>query len=317
MDTLEKVKNRTILLVRHGSHAYGTNIVGSDLDVKGVCIETKEYFYGFNHVFEQLERSANKGNEYDLVVMSLRKFAKLATECNPSIIEILYVDDKDVLFADSFGEELRAEKNIFLSAKAKHTFSGYAHAQLKRIKTHRAWLLNPPKNKPERSDFGLKDTTKISKSELGAFDNLIKDNAEVELPKDVVILFLRERQYQTAKTQYEQYQNWKKNRNEARAQMESKFGYDCKHGMHLIRLMRMCKEILTEGRVNVRRHDNEELLSIRRGEWTYDRLIEHADLLEAECDALYKTTELPHGPDRVRIDRFVIDMTERYLSKHG
>lgn len=37
----------------------------------------------------------------------------------------------------------------------QQTFLGYAMAQLKQIKTHRSWLLNPPKSKPLREDFGL------------------------------------------------------------------------------------------------------------------------------------------------------------------
>ena len=36
----------TVLLVRHGSHAYGTNTETSDEDFKGVAIPPKEYFLG-------------------------------------------------------------------------------------------------------------------------------------------------------------------------------------------------------------------------------------------------------------------------------
>jgi len=38
------------------------------------------------------------------------------------------------------------------------------------MKTHRSWLLSPPAGAPERSSYGLGDVTKVSKSELGAFD---------------------------------------------------------------------------------------------------------------------------------------------------
>lgn len=305
MDTYEKVIARTIYMARVGSHAYGTNIEGSDVDYKGVCIETKEYFLGFAKQFEQLERK-----EPDTVVMSLRKFCDLAADCNPNIIEVLNVHEGDVMWSSPWGDELRERAVLFLSKKARFTFAGYAHAQLKRIKTRRSWLLNPPKEKPTRAQFGLGETTKVSKSELGAFEAMAGD---VELPADVLSLFLRERQYQAALTTWNQYENWKAKRNDARAALEAQYGYDTKHAMHLVRLMRMCREILSRGEVIVKRPDAEELLAIRRGEWSYDRVVEHAEAIEAECEDLYKTSPLPHHADRNALSDFVVDMTERYL----
>jgi uncharacterized protein len=314
VDTLERVLSRTIYLTRHGSHAYGTNTAASDLDFKGVCIPTKEYFLGFTKRFEQLERMANKGHAHDLTIMSLHKFCMLATECNPNIIEILHVSEDDVFHIDEFGEELRGMADMFLSTKARHTFSGYAHAQLRRIKSHRAWLLNPPKEKPTRKQFGLSEMSKVSKSELGAFDALVNEGKQVEMTQEILTLFLREKQYAAAKDNWDKYESWRAKRNEARAVLEAKYGYDCKHGMHLVRLMRVCKEILSEGKVRVRRPDAEDLLSIRRGEWTYEQVVEHAEVLDKECELLYATSKLPRSPDREAIDRRVIDMTERYLA---
>lgn len=312
------VLSRTILRVRHGSHAYGTNIATSDLDVKGVCIEPMTHQLGFLHTFEQYERAASKGHETDEVIYSLKKFAKLAADCNPNIIEVLHVDESDVLHMDEFGEELRSHKDDFLSKKAKFTFSGYAHAQLKRIKTHRAWLLNPPAALPSRKEFGLSESSKISASELGAFEASIQQGIEIEMPKDVLTLFVLEKRYHSAKVQFEQYENWKKTRNAARADLEAKYGYDTKHGMHLLRLMRMCVEILETGKVLVKRPDREELLQVRAGAWEYDRLIEEAEALEQKCDKLYLTSEaLQKEPDRNFLDELVVDMSLRYHAKHA
>lgn len=313
MDTLEKVLPRTIFLTQHGSHAYGTNIETSDYDFKGVCIPTIDYFLGFDKNFEQLERSANAGHPHDLVIMSLKKFAALASECNPNIIEILHVSPADVWHIDEFGEELREMKDMFISTKARHTFSGYAHAQLHRIKKHRSWLLSPPKEKPTRKSFGLSETSKVSKSELGAFDALVEQKIEVDINKEVLTLFLREKQYNAAKTHWDQYEQWKEKRNDKRAVLEAQFGYDTKHAMHLIRLMRMCKEILATGKVNVRREDFHDLLMIRYGNWTYEQVVEQAENLDKECGELYKTSKLPHSANRVAINTKVVGMTERFL----
>jgi predicted nucleotidyltransferase len=312
------LKSRTILYVRHGSHAYGLNIESSDEDFKGVCVKPKSCYFGIASNFEQHEHMGSKNDGVDSVTFALDKFVRLAADCNPNIIEILFVDDSDVLDINSWGEELREFKDNFISRKAKHTFSGYAHAQLHRIKNHRAWLLNPPAGAPARSDFGLSDVSRVSKSELGAYDSAIESGIALDVPKSVLTLFTREKQYAAAKTHYDQYVHWKKSRNPARAELEAKVGYDSKHGAHLIRLMRMCKEILETGKVNVkRRFDREELLEIRNGHRPYDSLIEEAEKLESDCEELYKTSTVRKEPDREKIDAWLVDFTERYLAIHG
>lgn len=311
------IQKRTIFYTRHGSHAYGLNVQTSDEDFKGICIKPKEFYFGVLNNFEQAEHMGSKSDGVDSVTYSLEKFARLALDCNPNIIEVLFVDDSDVLQCDEFGEELRHRRYEFISKKAKFTFSGYAHAQLKRIKTHRSWLLNPPAKKPERTDYGLSELTKVSASELGAFEASVATGMEIELPKDILTLFSREKTYQSAKQHYDQYTNWVKTRNTARAELEAKFGYDTKHGMHLLRLMRMAKEIMSTGLVHVKRLDRDELLEVRYGKRTYDSLVEEAERLERECDELYVTSDLRKEPDRKSLDKLIVSMTERYLSLHG
>ena len=52
---------------------------------------------------------------------------------------------------------------------------------------------------------------------------------------------------------WDSYQTWKTHRNPARAELERQHGYDTKHAMHLIRLMRMGLEVLETGDLGVRR----------------------------------------------------------------
>ena len=57
--------------------------------------------------------------------------------------------------------------------------------------------------------------------------------------------------------------------------LEAAHGYDTKHGAHLVRLLRMGREIVETGSVHVWRGDRDadELLAIRAGAWSYDRLM--------------------------------------------
>jgi hypothetical protein len=298
----------TILLVKGGSQALGTNTPESDLDVDGICIPPKRYFTGYLHRFEQAVQ-----HEPDVVIYDLRKYFQLAADCNPNVIQAMWVDPSDYLFIDDFGRWLIQHRADFLSRKVKHTFSGYAFAQLKRIKTHRKWLLNPPKDKPGRKAFGLPETTLVSADQRGAIEAL-GPMALQQVGVNVMQVYERERAYHNAMTEWSQYLNWKKTRNPKRAELEAKFGYDCKHAMHLVRLMRMCREILATAKVQVRRPDWEELLAIRNGAWEYDQLVEWAEQQDSELTELTNISPLPQAPDRVSLDRLCRRIAEAHFS---
>lgn len=56
-----------------------------------------------------------------------------------------------------------------------------------------------------------------------------------------------------------------------RKELVELFGYDTKNAAHLIRLLRMGIEFLKDGCLYVERHDAQELLAIKRGEWSLDK----------------------------------------------
>jgi hypothetical protein len=111
-----------------------------------------------------------------------------------------------------------------------------------------------------------------------------------------------ERAYNNARNEWKQYLNWQKNRNPDRAELEAKFGYDTKHAMHLVRLMRMGLEIVSTGKVYVKRPDAAELLEIRAGAWSYEQLIEFAQDMEKKIEEASATSPLPVAPNREWLD---------------
>lgn len=340
------IPERTILFGRHGSHAYGLNIESSDEDFKGVAIPPKSYYTGFVDRFEQAESK----DPYDLVIYDIRKFMMLASECNPNIIEILWMEHMHLTM---LGVVLLENRDKFLSKKARYTFSGYAVSQLKRIKTHYRWLKNPPKSSPTRSEFGLPERTVISADQLDAANSAINnklntwlidnldtvDNStrisiqnkmseilnEMNMSSDekyrasarslgydenFIRLLDLERQYTGRLKEWQNYQHWKQTRNPKRAEIENKWGYDCKHAMHLVRLLRMCREILDGRGVIVKRLDREELLEIRNGKWKYEELVEWAEKEDKELDELYKTSLLPKTADKRELDKLCRNIVE-------
>lgn len=87
-----------------------------------------------------------------------------------------------------------------------------------------------------------------------------------------------------------------------------KHGYDTKNAAHLIRLLRMGTEFLNDGVLNVLRHDSTQLLEIKRGEWTLEKVKREAERLFKRIDEAYDKSPLPVEPDREKINRICIDI---------
>ena len=81
----------------------------------------------------------------------------------------------------------------------------------------------------------------------------------------------------------------------------------------MVRLLRMCREILTEGAVRVRRPDRDELLAIREGAWPFEQLRAWAVAEDAAMEGLAKASPLPHAPDRHALDALCVSLVEASL----
>ncbi len=220
-----------------GSISYGTNIADSDTDVKGICIPPREYLLGLNS-FEQKEIE-----KPDTVIYSLEKFVRLAMRCNPNIVEMLFVRENHILFCNRWGKELLDIRDEFLSKQARHSFGGYAHAQLQQM-----------------------DKRKYPDS---------KRRPEVE-----------------------------------------KYGYSLKNAYHLIRLLKMGIEIMTEGTLYVFRPDKKYLMDIRNGKYTIEEIKGESKRLFDLFEEAYVKSDLRVRPDFGRINDWLVDIQGRYIRQN-
>lgn len=85
-----------------------------------------------------------------------------------------------------------------------------------------------------------------------------------------------------------------------------------KHGMHLVRLYKQCIEVLSGKGLIVKRPDADELLEIRNGAWTYDKLLDWANKQDKTLDKLYKTSSLRKEPDRKKVNNVLMEMIEEF-----
>lgn len=331
MNALELVNKNMLVKMVAGSHAYGTAIATSDSDFRGIFsgdeLNIRTPFYPINE--------AEDDNEEDTKFYELRHFMKLCTDCNPNIIELLWTDDADITFRTPAFDELQKHRAEFLSSKIAFTTSGYALAQLKRIKGHNKWITNPQEVEPPRawqfislvqwfgkekmlpsqfhilnynygyqlvpySDtlFGIIENAVANTVNKDGSFNTMFDLDRESLPSPLAFVKYNREEYKAAREKHGQYWNWKANRNEVRSELEEQFGYDTKHAMHLVRLLRMGLETLRDGVVYVKRPDAQELLSIRNGAWTYEEIVKYAEHMDKEVrEVWYKKTSLPKTVD--------------------
>jgi len=123
-----------------GSGVHGMAIEGhDDNDEMGVYIERPEQVMGLMPTAEHyVSRTQPNGvrsgpGDTDLTIYSLRKFMRLATAGNPSILTLLYAPKDEVLIETNLGHELRRLSPQIISAKAGWRFLGYLDGQRQRM----------------------------------------------------------------------------------------------------------------------------------------------------------------------------------------
>lgn len=344
------------LLVKHlaGSNAYGTALPTSDVDYRGVFVadpvNVRTPFFRVDEV--------EVTSEEDTKLYELSNFMKLVVDCNPNVVESLWVDMDDVVSYHPAYLLLREHAPELLTRKVAFTTSGYALAQLKRIRGHNKWLNNPqPEDRPQQVDFmsmvqhfttdgetptmprGFhmrefernhrlvpfgKDTYGLYREHgrspfnpvTGTLNDDFVDESRAGLGAPSYVVKFNKAEYDEAKVRWEQYWTWKKNRNETRSALEEQFGYDTKHAMHLVRLLRMGYEAVTEGVLRVRRPDAEELLAVRAGAWTYDEVVAYAEEMDAKVHAAVEHSLLPKKPDTKLAAQLVLDVQDLMWGTH-
>jgi uncharacterized protein len=97
---------------------------------------------------------------------------------------------------------------------------------------------------------------------------------------------------------------------EKRKGLVEKFGFDCKNAAHLIRLLRMGIEFLKDGELQVEREDASQLLEIKRGEWSLEKINAEAERLFAVAEQAYISSTLPANVDAEAINKLSIAVIE-------
>lgn len=131
----------------------------------------------------------------------------------------------------------------------------------------------------------------------------------------------KERTYNNLNIQYKHYQDWLKNRNKKRFELEQKCLIDVKHACQLIRLYMSILDILS-GKEFVLKRNSEEtelLLAIKTGKFgkdTYKIVVDLKNQYDIKVEQAFLTTKLPDNPDMEFIDILTRKLYISYWETH-
>lgn len=314
--------DRIMFLTLGGSHAYGTNVETSDVDIRGCTMNSASEIVGLSN-FEQFVNTAT-----DTTIYAFNKLITLLVNCNPNTIEMLGCKPEHYIYMTDAGREFISNKKMFLSKRALHSFGGYANQQLNRLENALARDRLEQAKKEEHIRRSMENAVKSFESRYTYFDagsiRLYTDASErpeldTEIFADITLGHFPAREFNSMMndmgnvlTTYEKLNHRNHKKDDAHLN---------KHAMHLARLYLMCIDILEkEEIVTYRENDIPFLMSIRNGAYqnedhTYKpEFFEIIDDLKKRLDYAKENTSLPAHPNMKEIEEFVMSVNRRALN---
>lgn len=311
-----------IIIGLGGSHAYGTNVEGSDLDLRGCALNSKSEILT-NENFEQFVNE-----DTDTTIYSFNKLVNLLCSMNPNTCELLGLKPEHYLYLSPIGQELIDNRKMFLSKKAIHSFGGYATSQLRRLDNKAVRLVG----QAEREQHILNSINNASYDYKNKFfplsetdsihlylDRSEQENFDKEIFMDICLTHYPLRDY---KGMWSDMNNIVKEYAKIGSRNSKAIEHDrlSKHMMHLIRLYLMCLDILERGEiVTYREKDHDFLMEIRASKYLdsnkqpIPEFFELINDFEKKLEYAKNNTDLPDNPNYKAIKEFTMSVNERVV----
>lgn len=317
----EHLGRHIMLLGLAGSYAYGTNNAESDVDLRGVALNSRRDLIGLTS-FEQYV-----DEETDTTIYSFRKTIELLLACNPNLLELLGLPETHYWYRSPLGQLLLDNRQLFLSKRAIRSFGGYADQQLRRLQNALARDSYPQAEKEyhiwRTLQNVLADMENRYRSLDGAQLRLYLDQAaqpqwEQEIYMDVTLTHYPLRDYQNI---WGELHNIVRDYDKLGKRNKKKDDLHLnKHAMHLIRLMMTAVDILEKGEIiTCREHEHELLMAIRNGHYQdgqggfrgefYELLADYEKRLARAA----AETVLPDAPDMRAVEELVMTVNEKVV----
>jgi uncharacterized protein len=92
-----------------------------------------------------------------------------------------------------------------------------------------------------------------------------------------------------------------------RPELEEQYGYDVKAGMHVLRLLYECQELVSTGKITLPRPERDLLIRVRTGKYSMDKVRAMAQKQFAESENAAKASSLPEKVDRAAVSHLLAE----------
>jgi predicted nucleotidyltransferase len=317
----EHIKDRVMFLTLGGSYAYGTNIEGSDIDIRGIALNQKQDIIGLSNYDQYVD------NGTDTTIYSFNKIISLILNCNPNTIEMLGCKPEHYFMMSPLGRELIDNVHMFLSKRAVYSFGGYANAQLRRLQNALARDKYTQSEKERHIlssvqgvmlSFGERYKDFENGSVKLSIDKSDKEEFETEIFVDVNLRHYPLRDYKgmwsEMNTIVKEYSHLN-GRNKKKDEMHLN-----KHMCHLVRLYLMAFDILENEKViTYRENDHGLLMSIRNGDFIdldgkcKPEFFEMINNYEKRLEYDSNNTSLPDTPNYKQVEEYVMSVNKKVV----
>lgn len=317
----EHLKDKIMFLTFGGSYSYGTNVETSDIDIRGVCLNSPSELIGIREYEQYTDENT------DTTIYTFNKLAKLLMSCNPNTIEMLGCRPEHYTMVSPAGEMLLKSSDIFLSKRAFYSFSGYANSQLRRLQNAVARDRVSQAMKEEHIKNSILVAMNSFKDKYTNFDKnsivlSIEDSLNLDLDKEIMVnIDLRKYPLRELNGILAEMTNIVKDYDKLNHRNNKKDELHLnKHAMHLVRLYIMCLDILNNHQiVTYREKDHDLLMAIRSGYFMnpdgtfkkefFDIVDDYEKKIERAC--LFST--LPETPDYEEVNKLVMKINRYAL----
>jgi predicted nucleotidyltransferase len=120
-------KRKVLVLVKGGSHSYGLETPASDIDYRGVFVNTD---VGHLIGLQKDEQLVTQNAQEDKVFSEFRHALKLLRNANTQMIELLYMKEFE-LVSPEWGKAIDLRKKLLSSEKLFNSLRGYMQGELR------------------------------------------------------------------------------------------------------------------------------------------------------------------------------------------
>ncbi len=317
-----KKKYKSIVLIRYGSHLYGTNTPQSDLDIKGVYLPSARDIL-LQRVEPVIVATRSKGlgekndsTDTDFELYSPEKFLRSVAKGQSFALEMLFAPESSFLEPpDHLWNEMK-KLSMQLLTKQAASFVAYCKQQAykygkKGSKLSAARAVLEVLLSAEQTYGTMAPLVKtidtvmpvVSAHSDLSITSFMQPNGITE--KHLQVCGKKIAFHASIKNARQIVQNVIHQYGDRAKQAEQNSGADWKALSHAVRIGHQALEFLTDHRLTFPRPERERLFAIKLGTISYDEVLQEIEQLVGKVEALALKSTLPEASDPHLIDDFI------------